>query len=207
MAISYPLSLPSHTGIASVTLRAVNNTAVSSSPFSYKQQVFTHTGQRWEAEIQLPAMKKGDAEVWTAWLLALKGHAGTFLLGDPNNATPRGALGGTPVVYGASQTGSSLNIDGCTADVTGWLKAGDYIQLGTGSTATLHKVLQDVDTDGSGAATIELWPNIRTAPADNATVYTSNCVGNFRLNSGQQDWSIDTAGVYGITFAAVEVIV
>jgi hypothetical protein len=202
MAITYPLTLPSHTGVASITLRAVNQTAIGSSPFTYEQQVFNHQGKRWEAEVQLPAMKRDDAEQWVAWLLSLKGQYGTFELGDPNGGTPRGAVGGSPVVAGSLQTGGSLDIDGCTADVTGWLKAGDYVQVGT----QLYKVLQDVDTNSSGEATLELWPNIRTAPADNATVITTNPVGRFRLNSGAQDWSIDTASIYGITFAATEAI-
>lgn len=202
MAITYPLTLPSHTGVASITLRAVNQTAIGSSPFTYSQQVFNHQGKRWEAEVQLPAMKRDDAEQWIAWLLSLKGQYGTFALGDPNGATARGALGGTPLVAGADQTGGSLDIDGCSPSVTGWLKAGDYVQVGT----QLYKVLQDVDTASDGTATLELWPNIRTAPTDGATVVTNNPVGLFRLNSGAQDWSIDTASVYGITFAATEAI-
>jgi hypothetical protein len=202
MAIIYPLTMPSHTGVASITLRAVNQTAISASPFTYSQQVFNHAGKRWEAEVQLPRMKREDAEQWVAWLLSLKGQLGTFELGDPNGGTARGALGGSPVVAGSLQTGGSLDIDGCSASVTGWLKAGDYVQVGT----QLYKVLQDVDTNASGEATLELWPNIRTAPSDNTPVVTNNPVGRFRLNSGSQDWSIDTASTYGITFAAVEAI-
>jgi hypothetical protein len=114
------------------------------SPFTYKQQIYNHTGQRWEAECQIPPLKRDDAEEWIAWLLSMKGQGGTFLLGDPLGATARGTLGGTPVVNGAAQIGGSLDIDGCTVSVTNWLKAGDYIQLGSASTATLHKILQNV---------------------------------------------------------------
>jgi precorrin-3B methylase len=127
-------------------------------------------------------------------------------MGDPLGATARGTLGGTPVVNGAAQIGASLNIDGCTVSVTNWLKAGDYIQLGAASTATLHKILQDVNTNASGQATLDIWPSMRTAPTAGATVIISNAVGRFRLNSGQQDWSINNISSYGITFAAVEAI-
>ena len=115
MAISYPLTLPTQTGIASVNLHAVNSVAISQSPFTYKQQVVAHTGQRWEAEVSLPPMKRSDAEVWIAFLLSLKGQRGTFLMGDPNCATARGSASitpGTPVVNGADQTGDSLTVDG-----------------------------------------------------------------------------------------------
>jgi hypothetical protein len=206
MAISFPRDLPTVTGIANITLRAVNQTAMTMSPFTYKQQIHNHVGQRWEAEVQLPPMKYENAEEWIAWLLSLNGRAGTFLMGDPNRATARGALGGTPLVNGADQTGSSISIDGCSTSVTGWMKAGDYIQLGSASTATLHKVLQDADTNSSGEVTLDIWPNIITAPANNAAVVTSNTVGRWRLNSGEQDWSVNNAAIYGVTFACVQVV-
>jgi hypothetical protein len=57
-----------------------------------------------------------------------------------------------------------------------------------------------------GQATLDIWPSMRTAPTDGATVITSNAVGRFRLNSGQQDWTINNISSYGITFAAVEAI-
>ena len=206
MAITYPRTLPTHTGLMNITLRAVNQTALTSSPFSYRQQIHNHSGQRWECEIQLPPMIRSAAEIWLGFLLSLNGMAGSFLLGDPLGATASGNLGGTPLVNGANQTGASLSIDGCSNSITNWLKAGDYIQLGGGSSATLHKVLTNVDTNSSGQATLDLWPSIRVAPSDNAAVTTSNPVGRFRLNSGEQDWNINSASFYGITFAAIEVV-
>lgn len=209
MAITYPRPFPTVTGIANITLRAVNQTAMTMSPFTYKQQIHNHAGKRWEAEVQLPPMRYENAEEWIAWLLSLNGRAGTFTMGDPNRASARGSASttaGTPVVNGSDQTGASLSIDGLPASATGYLKAGDYIQLGSASTASLYKVLTDVDTNASGEATLDLWPNILTAPSDNATVIVDSAVGRWRLNSGEQDWSINNASIYGITFAAVQVV-
>jgi len=209
MAETYPLALPTHTGIARVRLIARDVVGVSTSPFNFKQQIFRHQGQRWEADITLPAMPRADAEQWASFLLRLRGAYGTFLLGDPLNATPRGtasATPGTPVVNGANQTGDELDIDGLPTSETGYLKAGDYIQLGSGSTATLHKVLEDVNSNASGEATLNLWPKVRTALADNAAVTVSNAQGNFRLASNETMWDIDQASIYGITFGAVEAL-
>jgi len=208
MAETYPLSLP-NTNIARISLIARDFIGVSVSPFTGSQQVFRHQGQSWEADITLPKMKREDAEAWTAWLLRLRGQYGTFLLGDPAAVVPRGSASstpGTPVVNGAGQIGDELNIDGLPASATGYLKAGDYIQLGSGSTATLHKVLEDVDSNASGEATLNLWPRVRTAPADNATVTVSNAKGNFRLAANDTGWDINEAGIYGITFGAVEAL-
>ena len=115
-------------------------------------------------------------------------------------------MGGTPLVNGASQTGGSLNIDGCTTSVTNLVKAGDYLQLESGSTATLHKVLQEVDSNSYGEVSIDGWPPIRSALADNAAVTTSDAFGLFRLATGIQDWSLNNIEIYGITFACVEAI-
>lgn len=203
---TYPLTLPSHTGIRNVELRAVNAVIYEMSPFTYSGQAQASAGQMWQADVTLPPMKRADAAIWVAWLVSLRGRFGTFTMGDPLCATPQGAIGGTPRVNGGSQTGEELNIDGCTADVTDWLKAGDYIQLGAAGTATLHKVLEDVNTNGSGEATLSLWPHIRTAPADNATVTVTNAVGRFRLASNETAWSINEASIYGISFSAMEAI-
>lgn len=206
MAVTFPLAIPTSKGLAKIRLTANNVVGVSQSPFTAKQQVYKYTGQFWEADISLPPMKRADAEYWISFLLKLNGSYGTFLLGDPNGATARGVATGTPLVKGASQTGSDLITDGWTPNTTGILKAGDYIQLGTGSTSLLHKVLDDVNSDSSGNATLTLWPDLRSAPADNAAIVVSAPKGVFRLTANQQAWDINEATFYGITFGAREAI-
>lgn len=209
MAISYPLSTPTNIGIANIIFSAENATAISQSPFTFAQQVVKHQGERWRASVSLPPMKRVDAENWVAFLLSLRGQYGTFLLGDPNCTAPRGSAAtaaGTPLVMGANQTGQDLIIDGLPLSVTGYLLAGDYIQLGSSGTSSLHKVLTQVDTNGSGQATLTLWPSITTAPADNAVVTVSNTKGLFRLSSNVASWEINNISSYGITFDCVEAI-
>lgn len=205
MTISYPLSIPS-TDIAKIKLVANNIVGISQSPFTAAQQVYKYSGQYWEADISLPPMKREVAEYWISFLLKLNGSYGTFLLGDPIGATARGVATGTPLVNGGSQGGNTLVTDGWTSGVTGILKAGDYIQLGSGSTAKLHKVLDDVNSDGSGNATLTIFPDIRTSPADNSAIVVTSAKGVFRLTSGQTMWDINEASIYGITFGAREAL-
>ena len=95
-------------------------------------------------------------------------------------------------------------IDGATASQTGYLKAGDYIQLSSGVTAKFHKVLQDANSDGSGNVTLTIFPDLRTSPTDNSTVVVTNAKGVFRLNDNVVNWNVNEASIYGITFGAVE---
>jgi len=207
MTISYPLSLPVATkAIQSIEIRAVNAVAYSRSPFTFAGQAFAYSGQMWTADVTLKPMKRADAEQWVAWLLSLRGQLGTFLLGDPMGATARGVATGTPLVNGGSQTGGTLVIDGATNSTSGWLKAGDYIQLGSNGSSRLHKVLADANSDGSGNVTLDIWPHIRVAPADNATVTVSDAKGLFRLSSNEQAFSINESAIYGMTFGAMEAV-
>lgn len=205
MAITYPLSLPTITGIANIVITARNSVAVATSPFTLTTQVMQHQGSRWEASVTLPPMKRASAEEWIAFLISLNGAYGTFLLGDPMGATARGSAStaaGTPLVNGGSQTGSTLNIDGAPNNATGYLKAGDYIQIGT----NLYKVLADANSNGSGQVSLDIWPSLRSSPADNAAVVVAGAKGLFRLSSSDASFSIDNASVYGINFSAVEAI-
>ena len=203
MAISYPITLPAAFRMARVTLRASNTVGESVSPFSAEQQVYVHQGQWWEAEVQLPPMKEADAEAVMAAFLSLRGKEGAFLLPVPNRA-PRGVGGGTPVVDGAGQSGLTLAVRGGPLSTTGWLKAGDWLQLGSGSSTRLHKVLVDAATDGAGEATLDIWPRLRIAPADGATITLTACAGLFGLASNTQDYSIEPGMIYGYSFAARE---
>jgi hypothetical protein len=194
MAISYPLALPTNIGIANIELRAKNTVAVSMSPFTYKQQTHSYDGEMWEADISLPSMNRDDAETWISFLMSLKGMSGTFLLNDPSAKTVRGTA--TSAVITGAVGDSSVAVV-----MTGTLKAGDYIQLGTAADATLHKVLQDQSGDG----TLEIWPKLRKARSSVSADLT-NSSGVFRLSANETSWSVNDASFFGISFGAMEVV-
>ena len=195
MALSYPLATPTTIGIESIELRAVNAVAVSQSPFTYKQQVISHGGQKWEASVNIPSVHRDKAAEWKAMLVGLRGQTGTFLLGDPDYVTPQGTV---------SSCVLSGNVGEETASVvmTGTLKAGDYIQLGSGASSKLHQVLLDQDGDGS----IEIWPSLRSDYTSSTVVFNSP-KGVFRLATNMTSWSINNASIYGISFEAVEAVI
>lgn len=202
MAISYPLTLPTTPAFRQITFIAKSAIGISQSPFSLVTQATVHQGEMWEVEVELPPMHRTAAEAWIAFLMALNGMEGSFLLGDPVGQTPQGGWNGAEKVSGADQTGRSLNIKDGTEFAT--LTAGDWVQLGSGSSSTLHKLLQDVTVDSGGEATIDLWPQVRVAPSDSAVVTTSSAKGLFRLSENTRSWNIQVANLYGISFRAME---
>ncbi len=136
--------------------------------------------------------------------------------GTGGNASITGTLtpvdGPTPpapaaaLVNGADQTGATLAVDGLQPSKADVFKAGDYFQIGTGSSSRLHMVTADADSNASGEATLDIWPPLRSSPADNAAVTVSSPKGVFRLTENVTGWDIDAARTYGITLKAIEVI-
>ena len=198
MALTYPLSLPDSIGIAQIELRAANAVTTSQSPFTFKQQVFKHQGQRWEASVSIPAIRRDLAADWKAFLVGLNGQQGTFLLSDPDYDLPRGSA--------RNCTGTGT-IGESTLEVimTGTLLAGDYINLGgVGSAnAKLYMVLENL----SGSGTLKIWPSLRSSTSPSGDpVYLQSPTGVFRLRDNISSWQISDSSTYGISFECVEAL-
>jgi hypothetical protein len=197
------IDLPTSPGFTFCRFGLQTNTQRFESPFTKSaQRVLLSPGQ-WMATYGLPAMKRDRAVAWQAFLLKLEGGANTFNAFDPDAVNPRGVGGGSPLVKGASQTGSSLLVDGCPTSVTGWLLPGDYFAVGD----ELKMVTSQVNTDGSGEATITFKPRLRNSPADNAPLTLVKATCTMALADDQQTiWECNENGVYlPKTFTAIEV--
>lgn len=181
MAITYPITLPATPAPRSFTQSETSFSAMSTSPWSGAQQVQIHQGQFWAFSVEYPPMSDEQARDWAGALAQLNGRFGTFLFGDPRWKTPRGTWAGSPAIDGAGQSGLTLNLKDFTAAATG--KAGDYFQIGSGSAARLHRVTQDFTADGSGLASVEIWPRLRGNPFDSDPITTATPHGVFRLAS------------------------
>lgn len=197
MALSYPLDLPTHTGIQSITFRTRSVVSISRSPFTLAQQVIGHAGMCWEADLTLPPMNESNAEKWTGWLSALRGQFGTFLLGPPLAEAPKGTATSLTITGSAGSTSVTADVNSESAT----LLRGDYFSLGSGATTRLYQVTQDKTGDG----TLEIYPSLREA-ASTATADLTFPKSRFRLSSNEQNWNIGTDGFYNISFSAIEAI-
>lgn len=210
VTITYPLTPPAISGIGpqDFTMSEVNVVGETESPFSLNQQIQQWPGQRLEIEANLPPMLYQQAEQWIAFLGALFGKYGTFLMGDYNRPTPQGAMSGSPISTGSNPPGSNvLSITGATASIANWAVAGDYVQAtASGSPQRIYKVLQNASTDGSGNVSLQIFPNIREAIPGTTPIITSNCQGTFRLQENTFKWKVDKNKIYTISFKAKEAI-
>lgn len=198
MAISYPLSHPSLPGFRELKFILVNINGMARSEFTGQEQITQWPGEWLEVEASLPAMEtRLKAEAWTSMLTALRGRIGTFLLGPEKPArTPQGTASGV-TVSGGAQLGTTITLAGSGAFVVG-----DWIQLGSGATSRLHKIL----AAGAVAGTHNIFPRLRESPGNGSSVVVTNPKGLFRLAEDAREWDIDVAKMYGIRFRAMEAI-
>jgi len=179
MAITYPLTLPNRPAPSRFAIEPASFSAMTQSPWTAAQQVQLNQGQMWTISVDFPPMDEHSARDWLSTLLSLRGQYGTFLYGNPRMKQPRGNWGSTPVINGDSQTGQELAVGSLPANAI--IRAGDFFQIGDGSTSRLYTVTQDATADGSGEVTLDIWPRLRTATTNGSAIIASSPRGVFRL--------------------------
>lgn len=202
------ITMPSNFGVVRSDFRVMTAAAESESFATYQTQVYDWGGSRFEGEVTLRPYTYDDSADIRAFLMALKGNVNTFLYGDPDYLAkgPRGSGAGTPLVNGAAQTGETLSVDGFTPSATNVVRSGDYIQLGTGSSARLYGVIADANANGAGEADISLNRPLLNSPSDNSAVVITGAKGVFRLSERQVSWSGDESSVMDISIAFKEAL-
>lgn len=201
MSITYPLSFPLGFNFRTVKIAGINTASRNTSPFSQKEQIYIHDGDRWLVELSWPPLKEADAREIIGFLASLRGPFGTFYFRNPYSGSPRGTAGGTPLVKGGGQTGHTVITDGWPINITGVLKRGDFFNIGT----AFYLITKDADSNGSGESTLDIWPALR-APADNAPLTVTNATMLCRLANNNFNYTVNTDGNYEISISAIEAV-
>ncbi len=157
----------------------VSNTQIFESPLSGHVQSLELPGARWRANLTFDKLSEADGRDLAGFLAALRGRSGTFTLHDHSLLSPRGVGTGTPLVNGASQTGSTLITDGWTVSTPGIMKTGDLFQIGN----ELKILTADVASDSGGNATLIFESPIRTSPAENSAIIINSPKALMKLSS------------------------
>lgn len=178
------ITIPNVVGFESFSILPQSRVALDESPFSFKQQTIKYPGQRWLVTASTPLLNRASIDPWRAFIAQANGTENTFSLGDPLSTSAKGSLGGSPVVDGGSQTGSTLDVRGCSANITGWALSGDYFSIGGSQNSRLYMITEDADTDGSGNVTLSIWPDVQNEPSDGSALTFSSPTGAFRLITG-----------------------
>ncbi len=194
----FPTDLPP----SSLRIRSVQPTLVSVT-HSLQRQVRSRGGQRWQISASWSGLSRADWARLFGFAMAQRGQYGTFQFQIPQIGSARGMATGTPLVAGASQSGRTVTTDGWTAGVTGILKAGDLVKFA--GHAKIYMLTEDVDSNGSGQATLVIEPALMEAPADNEAIDVSDVQMTVAFADDVRESQVGAVPVYDFSAELVEV--
>ncbi len=179
------------------SIELVSNTKIFMSPISGAIQTIDRGGERWVWRLNFVSLAGTNRAVMQAFLVKLNGQQHRFTLHN-HAENQRGNFGGTPLVFGAGQTGISLDADG-VGSVSDWIMAGDWFAVN----GELKQCIADANSS-AGSVTITFRPRLRTAPGNNDPITTSSAVGTFLLGANSVKWSNRPGGFSDLSFTAIE---
>ena len=182
----------------------LSNTNTHRSPLTQGAQTQELPGALWSASLSFNTLNQTKRRALQVFLLRLRGEAGRFYLGDPLGKEPIGPAGGAPAVDGGAQDGTSLVIKNAAPSVTGWMIAGDYFAFDTGVGREMKQLVEDADTDGTGATTLVFEPPIRNAPADSTLLMVRNATCVMKLADDKQALMRYRRGPFGSVTLNIE---
>lgn len=202
------IDVPMSICFASVSINLSHVVGVQASPFTKEEDRYNWDGTQWTITIDMPPTNlRGLAADWQAFNLLMEGRFGQCLFGDPSAKEPRGIATGTPKIDGGGQTGDSIITDGWTPSVNGILKKGDWIQLGSLTSSRLYMMTADVNSNGTGHATLPIKPGVRMPTIDNSDIIVHSARGVFRRDSNDVGWAVKPGKFWTFpTLTLVEVV-
>lgn len=128
-------------------------------------QHFARLGRHWRFDVSLHAMTQVKSMEWVDLENETDSLVWTIPQGDLVAANE-----GSPAVNGASQTGSSLDIDGVTLGFV--VPAGAFISIVTNSRRYVYRVRTAI-TLTTGAGTLDIMPPLRISPNNDDVIEIS----------------------------------
>ena len=162
---------------------------------SGRRQAKSQGAQFFSFTVQTPPMDVDDHKKVMGFLAAQQGQFEAFQIVLPNLSTPQGSVAGNVLdVVGAHTAGDkTINLDGGVAGQTGYLKAGDMIRFIDTTTAAnnvkTYMVTADMDTDGTGAGTVNIEPGLIDGVANNSTTETNSVQFTVFMAGTTQEYS------------------
>lgn len=146
-------------------------------------------GGYWEISLDLQRKSRDEHDKIFAFLNKQQGRFHEFDLCLPEYSQTKGNYIDEILVNNPNNlnTGNTINIHGLIPSRQNILKAGDFIQFENHS--KVYILTQDVHSDNSGNATLEISPNLVEIPIHNAQVIYSDI--NWKVRNTTDDISLN----------------
>lgn len=154
-------------------------------------------GGKFRFDISLPPLVDGRAMVSRLVRAKQEGARIAIPLLGQSQGTP-----GAPLVNGAGQSGTTLNIDGLLAGYTA--KEGYWLNIIQGGRYYLHQIATTAVADGSGVLAATIFPALRVSFSDNAVIVLDKPKIEGFIDGNEQAWAVSDDLHTGIQFTIEE---
>jgi hypothetical protein len=193
------ITLPATPGPRNITARLVSRRRDLEPTFNGPTSRVRRIGSRWSIDFDLPPMTYSDAMVWVAALTSAE--ADTVILAVPQPGFSVGSPG-SPLVNGASQLGSTIDLDGFSTSYAA--KVGQWFNVTVSSRLYLYQVATAKTASADVMNDLVINPMIRASPANNSAAdFATPKIEGF-LSGDQTAWTVDTARHVGLSFTITE---
>ncbi len=189
--------------IAQAHWSLVSNTQSMDSDLNGSGQDLALPGDKWALQITVTDLMGREARMFSAFVNSLRGRTGRFYMIPPGCGTPLGTAAGSGVVSGAGQSGSTLVTSGWTPNQAELFAVGDYFQVGN----ELKQITAAVAASGTGTATLQFTPPLRTSPANGAAIISVNpkCIMK-SVDNNQAGYNLSGPRIYAFQQSYIEAI-
>jgi len=143
----------------------VPRAARSRSAFGTGGSNISRLGRHWQCEVRLHKMLQDDAIKWDSRLSNDTGDGHRWTIPQGNLISgPEGA----PLVAGANQQGTTLNIDGAAPGLV--IPEGAFVSTITNGRRYVQRMAAQVTVSGGGTAALTFTAPMRVIPGDNNVV-------------------------------------
>jgi hypothetical protein len=191
------IALPDYPYPAAMTPRLVTGRAELRPAWGGDIQRLNRAGSRFAIDVTMPVMTYSDAQDWSG----INDQTDTVTMQIVQPGLDTGAPGIT-LVNGASQSGTTLIIDGFTPYYV--LRKNQWISVSTGGRLYAYRVKTEVAADSGGAASVILTTMLRVSPGNNDPVeITEPRIEGF-ATVPDDAWATNTAGHVALSFTIEE---
>ena len=184
-----------------------NQPNLISMSISGRRQAKTQGAQFFSFTVVTPPLNTAEYKDMMGFLAEQQGQFDTFEIVLPNLSTPAGSVTGNPLRV-ATDIDAGLKSIAVTSGLTNktdYLKRGDLVRFGTDP--KVYILTADVDTNGSGAGTLNIEPGLITAVAGASspvTVETNDVKFTVFLGSPSQEFETGVEDYTQLEFDAQE---
>tara|TARA_E500000318_G_scaffold62998_1_gene58316 strand:- start:140 stop:730 length:591 start_codon:yes stop_codon:yes gene_type:complete len=158
-------------------------------------------GQRFKFSASYPPMSRSEFAPVYAFIMKQRSQKETFQIALPDLKNAKGDISGIVSTYGSHSAGDTT-ID--IQNITGTIKAGDFIKFNTHS--KVYLVVEDATGDSNDLATITIEPPLREDVDTDVVMLYDNVPFTVRLTNDVQEFNTGDLDLYRFEVDFIEAL-